>query len=50
MDGLPRAEERDGCQEAGQHDEPQTDPIDPHGVTDAEDRNPGMAFDELKVS
>ena len=46
---LPRAEQRERRQEAGQHEQQQADAVDADGVADAERRNPRVALDELEV-
>ena len=46
---LPRAEQRERRQEAGEHDQQQADAVDADEVADAERRNPGVALDELEV-
>ena len=46
---LPRAEQRERRQEAGQHEQQQADAVDADEVVDAERRNPGVALDELEV-
>ena len=47
---LPRAEQRERRQEAGEDDEQQADAVDADGILDAERRDPGVALDELEVA
>ena len=48
LDALPRGEQRDRREEAGQHEQHQAEAVDAEVVLDAERGNPGVAFDELE--
>ena len=49
VDTLPRRQQRDRRQEAGQDDQHQADPVDSQVVVDAKRRNPGHPLDELEL-
>ena len=48
LDALPRRQQRDRRQEAGQHQQHQAEAVDADVVVDAELRNPAAALDELE--
>jgi hypothetical protein len=49
MNRLPRRQQRQRGQEAGQHNQEQADAVHPQVVRDAELRQPGPVLDELEV-
>jgi hypothetical protein len=49
VDRLPRREQRERRQHAGQHDQEQADAVDAEMVGDAELRQPLAVLDELEV-